>query len=92
MSAASNMCFLFVVISQQFRKGVCQHMIVADDTHSAFVPVSVTPKKKRKRGRDAIEAFKKDEEFGVTRGVDFEGVATVINLQLPDSPEGYIHR
>lgn len=70
---------------------MCQHMIVADDTHAASIPVPNT-KKKRKRGQSAPEKFKKDEEFGVTRGVDFEGVATVVNLELPDSPEGYIHR
>lgn len=34
-----------------------------------------------KRGR-------KDEEFGVTRGIDFKGVRTVINFDMPGSTQG----
>ena len=37
-------------------------------------------------------AAAKDEEFGVTRGVDFRGVNTVINFEMPNSKEGYVHR
>lgn len=66
-------------------------MIVADDTHAAPYQSNSLPKK-RKREQTLSHYSNKEEEFGVTRGIDFEGVATVINLQLPDSPEGYIHR
>lgn len=30
----------------------------------------------------------KDEEFGVTRGIDFKGVNTVINFDMPASTQG----
>lgn len=34
----------------------------------------------------------KDREFGVSRGVDFQNVANVINFDFPSSVESYIHR
>ncbi|KAK3316107.1 P-loop containing nucleoside triphosphate hydrolase protein [Apodospora peruviana] len=43
------------------------------------------PKKKRK-------THKKDEEYGVSRGIDFKNVAAVINFDLPTSSSSYIHR
>lgn len=38
------------------------------------------------------KSAKKDEEFGVTRGIDFKGVHTIINYDLPSSIQGYVHR
>ncbi|KAG9439763.1 hypothetical protein H6P81_019928 [Aristolochia fimbriata] len=35
---------------------------------------------------------KLDKEFGVVRGIDFKNVYTVINFEMPQSPEGYVHR
>ncbi|KAK8091981.1 hypothetical protein PG997_002342 [Apiospora hydei] len=43
------------------------------------------PKKKRK-------AAKRDKEYGVSRGIDFKGVAAVINFDLPTSSKSYTHR
>ncbi|KAJ2158244.1 ATP-dependent DNA/RNA helicase [Coemansia sp. RSA 552] len=41
--------------------------------------------KKRKRGRQ-------DREYGVSRGIDFKGVAAVINFDFPQSARAYTHR
>lgn len=34
----------------------------------------------------------KDKEYGVSRGVDFQNIANVINFDFPSSVESYIHR
>lgn len=34
------------------------------------------------------KAPRKDEEFGVTRGIDFKGVRTVVNFEMPGSTQG----
>ena len=47
------------------------------------------PEKGKKRGRNGQ---KKDKEYGVSRGVDFRGVAVVINLDLPATPTSYVHK
>jgi len=45
---------------------------------------------------EAVEPGDRDEteetEFGVARGVDFHGVQTVLNVDMPETAEGYIHR
>jgi len=35
---------------------------------------------------------KKDKEYGVSRGVDFQGVENVINFDFPAAVDAYIHR
>ncbi|KAI8805680.1 P-loop containing nucleoside triphosphate hydrolase protein [Cladochytrium replicatum] len=54
---------------------------------------------KRKRGADSgpqkakkSKMFNKDHEFGVSRGIDFTFVQSVINFDLPRSARGYTHR
>jgi hypothetical protein len=39
------------------------------------------PEKQSKQQQKA----RKDEEFGVTRGIDFKGVRSIINFDIPDS-------
>ena len=43
------------------------------------------PKKKRK-------APKRDKEYGISRGIDFQNVACVLNFDLPTSSKSYTHR
>ncbi len=44
-----------------------------------------TLSKKKKR-------FKKDKEYGVSRGIDFKNVSAVINFDFPQSSKAYTHR
>uniref|UniRef100_A0A8C6P1W6 Probable ATP-dependent RNA helicase DDX56 n=1 Tax=Nothobranchius furzeri TaxID=105023 RepID=A0A8C6P1W6_NOTFU len=41
---------------------------------------------------DDLSAKKKDKEYGVSRGVDFQSVSNVINFDFPTNVESYIHR
>lgn len=49
---------------------------------------AAAPSKKKAKGKKK----KLDAEFGVARGVDFQGVSTVINVDMPLTPESYTHR
>ena len=86
---------------QQFNAGLYDYLIATDDVHAGDrkrrrggedegegTPTEADAgkgKKKGKRGRN-------DEEFGVTRGIDFKGVRTVINFEMPLGERGYVHR
>jgi ATP-dependent RNA helicase DDX56/DBP9 len=93
-------------ILQQFNKGLFDYLIATDDVHgmnedSGDVHNNKNHNNKAKgRGNSnksggankKRQQQDKEEEFGVTRGIDFKGVNTVINYQLPSSVAGYIHR
>lgn len=71
-------------ILQQFNKGLFDYLIATDDVHA-----DKDIMKDKKRGRKRKQ---QEEEFGVIRGIDFKGVNTVVNVELPDSLVGYVHR
>eukprot|EP00890_Picochlorum_soloecismus_P003951 jgi/Picsp_1/4557/NSC_01927-R1_dead-box atp-dependent rna helicase 16-like len=77
-------------VLQQFNKGIFDYLIATDDFHGH---VEGPKHNKNKRShKNMLAAGKKDVESGVTRGIDFKGVRTVINAEMPDSVNGYIHR
>lgn len=45
---------------------------------------------KKKNKKDIV--VKKDKEYGVSRGVDFQNVACVLNFDLPTTSKSYVHR
>ncbi|MEW5299598.1 MAG: hypothetical protein WDW36_002597 [Sanguina aurantia] len=73
-----------------FNKGLFDYLIATDDVHA---PAHDSQQTGKKGARVAgVKRKRKDEEFGVTRGIDFKGVRTIINFGLPSSVAGYVHR
>ena len=75
-------------ILQEFNKGLFDHLIATDSTPgksngNGKGNNGTTPK--RKRGAQ-------DGEYGVVRGIDFRGVRTVLNFDIPEDINSYIHR
>ncbi|KAL6753625.1 DEAD-domain-containing protein [Haematococcus lacustris] len=87
---------------QSFNRGLFDYLVATDDVHAASHDACSQPaagsKRKRKQAAEAALEQKKrgkaskEEEFGVTRGIDFKGVQSVINFDLPSSVQGYVHR
>ncbi|KAK9849492.1 hypothetical protein WJX84_000973 [Apatococcus fuscideae] len=89
-------------ILQTFNKGLFDYLIAADTQvaglglHEAppraaadAAPAKDRSDKRRKRKREGAED---DAEYGVSRGVDFKGVSTVINVDCPAEVSKYVHR
>ncbi|KAL7271276.1 ATP-dependent DNA/RNA helicase [Rhizina undulata] len=56
-----------------------------DEAAEDVSQVKKPPKKKRKKVR-------RDKEYGVSRGIDFQNVACVLNFDLPTTSKSYTHR
>lgn len=76
----ASRCF----VVQQFNEGVYE-IILASDEKCVENP---TERKKR----SSLGKRKRDEEYGVSRGIDFHFVSNIINFDFPDSIDTYIHR
>ena len=79
-------------ILQEFNRGLFDYLIATDDVHAADMVTRKDRDRGGKRKKDGKKGPKKDEEYGVTRGIDFKGVNTVINFEMPASVAGYVHR
>lgn len=76
----ASRCF----IVNQFNTGIYD-IIIASDEKCLEDPKERT-KKKAKRRR------KNDEEYGISRGIDFQFVSNVINFDFPTTVDAYTHR
>ena len=59
--------------------------IVLNDAASADAALADMPKRLRKKD-------KKSQEYSISRGIDFQNVACVLNFDLPTSTKSYTHR
>lgn len=71
-------------IVSQFNDGLYDYIIASDET--LLADPKQKPQTEQKRPR------KKDREFGVSRGLDFQNVSNVINFDFPKNVDAYIHR
>lgn len=80
-------------ILRQFNAGLFNYVIATDETVERYDDDAANdedeelPKKSKKKKQKGGEG-----EYGISRGVDFQGVQTVINFDFPPSLESYIHR
>lgn len=70
----------------QFNQGIYD-IIVASDEKALEQPGNDTNSDGNKKSKR-----KKDKESGVSRGIDFQCVANVINFDFPLDVQSYIHR
>ncbi|KAG0483379.1 hypothetical protein HPP92_011463 [Vanilla planifolia] len=75
-------------ILEEFNAGLFDYLIATDDNKGRDQKSNDKPKKNSTK----YLRRKLDKEFGVVRGIDFKHVFTVINFDMPSSPEGYVHR
>lgn len=71
-------------IVEEFNRDIYDYIIASDENVFDAVSSSQNNGKKKKR--------EKDKEYGVSRGVDFQGVENVINFDFPPTVDAYIHR
>ncbi|KAM8828227.1 putative ATP-dependent RNA helicase DDX56 isoform 1-T4 [Spinachia spinachia] len=80
-------------IITQFNQGFYDYIIATDEQSLADAAAPPPPLGKGKKKRSSERGGKsKDKEFGVSRGVDFQNVANVLNFDFPLTVESYIHR
>ncbi|NWI41430.1 DDX56 helicase, partial [Picathartes gymnocephalus] len=75
----------------QFNRGLYD-FIVATDEDGPAEPPRQHPRLGGTARKGQSPQCPQDPEFGVSRGIDFQNVAAVINFDVPGSVESYIHR
>lgn len=90
-------------VVEEFNRNVYD-IIIASDEKSEMLNVDAEDeegdnqakgndeKKEGKPSKKKRKVAKRDSEYGVSRGIDFKNVATVINFDLPTTASSYTHR
>lgn len=90
-----------IKVIEEFNRGIYDIIIASDEKSEVFGDEAADKeretKKESKDGEDSKQnkkkrKSKKDEEYGVSRGIDFKNVAAVVNFDLPTSSSSYTHR
>ncbi|CAO3665393.1 unnamed protein product [Rhizopus stolonifer] len=87
-------------IVEEFNRGIYDYLIATDESELKGEQDSEDEKEEETEETEETEKVvtkktkkvKKDKEYGVARGVDFQGVAAVINFDFPGSSKAYTHR
>ncbi|ODM20674.1 ATP-dependent RNA helicase dbp9 [Aspergillus cristatus] len=92
-------------VVQEFNKGVYDIIIAADDQE--VMGARKSKKSKQEDGDDKAQSSDEDEnegdkkrrklsskekDYGISRGIDFQNVACVLNFDLPTTSKSYTHR
>lgn len=83
-------------IVDEFNKNV-YHLLIATDDNTHYTKEGEddeedTKPEEEKKSSKKSKKNKKDKEYSVSRGVDFENIACVLNFDLPTSSTVYTHR
>ncbi|KAK1593903.1 DEAD/DEAH box helicase [Colletotrichum navitas] len=86
-------------VLEEFNRGVYD-IIIASDEKSAMgaeekdgeEEEDTEQRQKEKEQSKKKRKSKRDDEYGVSRGIDFKNVAAVVNFDLPTSASSYTHR
>lgn len=82
-------------IVDAFNKNVYHLLIATDDTNDSVVDNDDDDNEEEEKApaqKKSKKASNNDKEYGVSRGVDFQNVACVLNFDLPTTSRAYIHR
>ncbi|KAI8992635.1 P-loop containing nucleoside triphosphate hydrolase protein [Pilobolus umbonatus] len=87
-------------IIEEFNRGIYDYLIATDEAELKGEEDSDDEETEKSEGKEEenvkkskkAKAVKKDKEYGVSRGIDFQGVAAVINFDFPRSAKAYTHR
>ncbi|EYE96843.1 ATP-dependent DNA/RNA helicase [Aspergillus ruber CBS 135680] len=94
-------------VVQEFNKGVYDIIIAADDQEVMGIRKPKKSIKGEEGGEDKTQSSDEDEnegetkrrklsgkekDYGISRGIDFQNVACVLNFDLPTSSKSYTHR
>ncbi|KAK4190751.1 ATP-dependent RNA helicase dbp-9 [Podospora australis] len=90
-----------IKVIEEFNRGIYDIIIASDERSEVFGDEAADKEEgaKKEDGEESSEkqkkkkkGGKKDEEYGVSRGIDFKNVAAVVNFDLPTSASSYTHR
>ncbi|KAK1836690.1 ATP-dependent RNA helicase dbp-9 [Podospora conica] len=94
-----------IKVIEDFNKGIYDIIIASDEKSEMFGDEAAEGEKKKesqetpekdgapsKKKPKTSKTSKKDQEYSVSRGIDFRNLAVVINFDLPTSATSYQHR